>query len=147
MSNSPRFINRTTNQNLNVAFLMADALLSGPTSKLHLMLTEKHEWKYGTNMDGYGVSETILRGPVDVNVFTYRPWNRWTRAIAMTNGDGAIHFNIYKIQKMNTLDMVGSLLHEYSHLAGFSHSGNYKNKDKCLYSVPYWLSENVARFM
>ncbi len=143
----PRFINQTTNQNLKAACSVADALLI-PGSKLIQAISQKHDWKYGTNMTGSQVAVRLMSKPLEpIKVMTWRPWNRWTRAIAYTDGDFMIHFNVYKLGKLTALDMTATLLHELAHLQGYSHRNNYKTKDKCLFSVPYYLSENVARFM
>lgn len=109
-------------------------------------IMKKNDWKYSSG-DGYHIATCLRAYPFNVNILTYRPFNPFTRAIAMTNGDGAIHFNIYKVHKSKLSDMVGTILHEYSHLCNFKHGNNFKTKHKCEFSVPYWLSSNVERWL
>ncbi len=142
-----RFSNQTTNQRLTVACAMADAILN-PGSKLIQVISEKHDWKYGTNMSGEQVAVRLCQRPLEpIKVMIWRPWNPFTRAIAYTDGDFMIHFNIYKLEKLETLDMIGTLTHELSHLMGFKHGNNYRTKDKESFSVPYWLTVNAWRHL
>jgi hypothetical protein len=75
------------------------------------------------------------------------PFNPFTKAIAMTDGDGSIHFNIYKLKSGAVADLVATICHEYGHLCGFGHGNNYKTNYKCEWSLPYYLSENVSRWL
>lgn len=130
-----------------------------PESPL-MKAAQEVKWRFGLEKYGpYYVSNKLAWGPrgsayddesdthEPIKIFTYKPAWRFTKAIAMTNGDGAIHFNIYKINKTSLESKVGTILHEYAHLCGFKHGNNYKTKEKCLYSVPYFLSENVKRWL
>ena len=136
-----RFINMTNNKDISRAMEDAESLLA-PGSKMMDDLYLKNDFEYGSG----NVINTLMIHRV-VKIFTYRPWSPFTRAIAMTNGDGAIHFNIYKISKTTPESKVATILHEYAHIAGFSHGNNYKTKHKCEFSVPYYLSENIARWL
>lgn len=137
-----KFINHTNHKELSDAAIEAIKLLRW-NSKMFNELDLKTYWKYGAS----NVSARLFAGPENVRLLTYRPWNPMTKAIAMTNGDGNIHFNVYKVSKTTLASKVGTILHEYAHLCGFKHGNNFKTKEKCLYSVPYYLSENVERWV
>jgi hypothetical protein len=140
-----RFINMTNNESLSDAIQKAEKLLHWESDMI-LEIMKKDDFKYNSG-EGLIVATDILVNDKIVPVKLYRPWNRFTRAIAMTNGDGAIHFNIYKIDKTDLASKVGTILHEYSHLCGFKHGNNYKTKEKCEKSVPYFLSSNVEKWL
>ena len=154
-SSASRFRNHTTNQQLTIACAMADALLSSKTSKLYRALDERTDFfmwsRKNKKSEQCSPQEAALRlftGPTGVEVLTYRPWNMFTSTIAMTKkGDNRIYFNIYKLGNAEGLSLIATLLHEYSHKCGFGHGNNYKTNYKCMVSLPYWLSENTARFM
>lgn len=142
-----RFSNMTNIGILNVAGQKAEMLLT-PPSKMLTEIMGKHDWKYGEYPSaGWEIAARLVYERESVKLLTYRPFNPFTKAIAMTNGDGAIHFNVYKIHKRSLSEIVGTILHEYAHLCGFKHGSNYKTKEKCLHSVPYFLSENVERWL
>lgn len=142
-----RFVNMTNNKLIDEAIGKAMRLLSWD-SKMLSEISTKSDWKYGLEgWRGVQVADKLMSYREDVKIFTYRPFNPLTRAIAMTNGDGAIHFNIYKIHKTTMADKVGTIQHEYAHLCGFKHGSNWRTKEKELHSVPYWLTVNSERFL
>lgn len=140
-----RFQNNVTDKKVAEAIKIADALLLGQ-NKLHEELKQKHDWKYDQIKDGYEVAFQLFKLRAPIQVFTYKPLNPWTSAIGYFDGK-AIHINIRKLPGMTVKSIVGNLLHEYSHYCGFTHGNNYKTKEKCLYSVPYFISENVHRWI
>lgn len=136
-----RFVNNTYDVTVNRAIESACELLT-LYSKMANDLTLKTDWKYGVRGD---VLKTLLIERKPIEIFTYRPWNPWTKAIGYFDGK-AIHINIKRLP-MDTTDLTGLLLHEYSHYCGYTHGNNYKTEDKCLYSVPYFISENVEKWL
>lgn len=78
----------------------------------------------------------------EIEIAPWSPWNRWTRAIATTFGDGVVHINIRKIDQFEAHDYVNTLVHETCHNLGFSHgagpTANFVTKEK-LKSVPFAL--------
>lgn len=105
----------------------------------------KNDWKYnsGTGHKVY-LKLTDLRPPVSVYV---KQGNPKSAALGMYS-KGVITFYEHYVERATVEELRASLRHEYAHYAGFSHisgpfgmTSNYKTKDKCLYSVPYWLSE------
>lgn len=136
-----RFINNTFDLNVNRAIENANKLLT-LYSKMANDITLKTDWKYGINGD---VLKTLLQEREPIVIYTYRPWNPWTKAIGYFDGK-SIHINI-KRMPMDTVELTGLLLHEYSHYCGYTHGNNYKTDEKCLYSVPYYLSENVEKWL
>lgn len=141
-----RFENRTVFTSISDAISKADKLLkigSAMTTEVNL----KTDWKYdkiaiGTQVT-YGL---VLKKYPALRVFTYKPFNPWTSAIAYFDGNN-VHFNIRKLPDLTVNQITGTLLHEYAHYCGFTHGNNWKTEEKCLYSVPYYLSENVSRWL
>lgn len=153
-----RFINMTNHGSINEAIQKAEKLLL-PESPL-MKAVQEVKWRFGLEIFGpcyvynylfFGPKGSVYDDESDthepIKVFTYKPGWRFTKAIAMTNGDGAIHFNIYKINKTSLADKVSTILHEYAHLCGFSHGSNWRTREKELYSVPYYLSANASRWL
>lgn len=94
--------------------------------------------------------ELLLQKKEPISVFTYRPKNPWSKAVGYYSS-GKIHLNIRKLPEMDKLDLIGFLLHEYAHYSGLHHGTgplrNYITEDKLKYSVPYYLSENVKKWI
>lgn len=131
--------------------IMCDAIgkaemLLNSASNMMGEIRSKNDFNYNSG-SGENVWFKLQSGPLSVKIKLYTPFSPFTRAIAMTNGDGCIYFNSRKIKQRSVEDVVGTILHECAHLCGFTHGNNYKTKEKCLYSVPYWLSENAGRFL
>jgi hypothetical protein len=132
---------------LEVVISSANLLLSEP-SKLLDEVYNKSDWKYnsGTGLDVY---TALLKARAPINVYVVP--SKKTKAVAyFQNGNIYIYQSYVDIASMT--DLVGTLLHEYAHYCGFNHNSsfgtsNFKTKAKCLYSVPYYLSENVARWI
>jgi hypothetical protein len=111
-------------------------------------IVSKNDWKYNSGT-GLAIRDSLLKEKDVVNVYVAP--NKNTKAVAyFQNG------NIYIYQKYlddaSTTNLLGTLLHEYAHYCGFNHNSpfgtsNYKTKAKCLYSVPYYLSENAVKWV
>lgn len=136
-----RFVNNTYDLSVNKAIENAEKLLS-LYSKMANDITLKDDWKFGVDDDV--LANLVKERPV-IHIFTYRPWNPWTKAIGYFDGKD-IHLNIKKMP-MDVVDLTGTLLHEYAHYCGYGHGNNFKNDEKCKFSVPYYLSENVGRWL
>lgn len=139
-----RFYNMTTQQKISDAILIAEKLL-GYNSKMLIEISKKDDFKYNSGK-GVEVALTLHSERSLVKVYTYKPFNPWTSAIGYSDGK-AIYVNIRKLPNMSVIDVASNLTHEYSHYCGFSHSSNYKTQDKVLFSVPYYLSENIRRWL
>jgi hypothetical protein len=135
-----RFENRTLDQRISKAIIDANRLLDVGSPMLS-DIANKDDFKFNSG-DGYSVWVALLGNRSKINVFTYRPWNPWTAAIGYFDGK-AIHINAKKLPEMSHLALVANLCHEFCHASGFSHGNNYKTKEKCLYSVPYFVSEGI----
>lgn len=144
-----RFNNKTNNSDIATAITLAEKLLS-EDSKMMQEIRHKNDFKFNSG-SGEEVFNTLKTPPPwPIPIYTYRPKNPFTKAIAYRDSFG-IHFNVYKIKKLETVSMTGTLLHELSHDEGFNHGtgwfANYKTKEKCLYSVPYFISENISKWL
>lgn len=139
-----RFENRTLNNSIGFAITTASELLNA-NSKLMSELFYKNDWKYnsGTGIDVfYKITGSAKIAPI----FFYKPFNPFTKAMGYSDGK-AIYLNSRKFNDFSFNDLVGLLCHEYLHMVGFSHGSNYKTSEKCLYSVNYFVSENVGKWI
>lgn len=144
-----RFNNRTNNPELASAISLAEKLLLSD-SKMMQEVRNKNDFRFNSGTGEQVYTELLTPPPWPIPVYTYRPKNPFTKAIAYRDALG-IHFNVYKIKSLDTVSMTGTLLHELSHDEGFNHGtgwfANYKTDEKVKYSVPYFLSENVSKWL
>jgi len=126
------------------AIKWAQLLLKG-SSPMVLAILQKDDWRFNSGKSTDIILKLLTqRDPV--NVFSYRPWNPFSKAIAYTDGK-AIYFNIKKLDDISETEIVGCLLHEYAHICGFTHGNNFPSEEKNDYSVPYYLSQNVKKWV
>jgi hypothetical protein len=136
-----RFRNCIIDRKIRVAIDETERLLL-PDSPL-MALASVTKFKYGAeNVD---VVRELTKERELINIYTYRPWNPFSKAIGYFDGK-AIHINIKMLESFDYKKVVGLLIHEYSHYCGFTHGNNFVTEGKKKFSVPYWLSENVIRF-
>lgn len=140
-----RFQNNVIDKKVAEAIKDAEKILAA-NSPLYKELINKHDWKYNS-----GTSEEICvklcLAKEPLKVFTYRHWNPWSNVIGYFDNKDSIFINLRKLPSMSHKDVVANLVHEYSHYSGFTHGSNYPSRDKNLYSVPYYLSENVSKWL
>ena len=139
-----RFEDRTLNVNVKACILKANDLFQ-PDSKMMKEILNKDDFKYNSGL-GIEVHSKIVNCKKITPVYFYKPFNPWTSAMGYSDGK-SIHLNSRKFNGFTFTDLVGLLCHERLHIAGFGHGNNYKTKDKCLYSVNYFVSENVSRWL
>ena len=142
-----RFNQCAISPKLELVFETARRLLNHNTLLMEDIVS-KNDWKYNSGT-GLAIRDSLLKEKDVVNVYVAP--NKNTKAVAyFQNG------NIYIYQKYlddaSTTNLLGTLLHEYAHYCGFNHNSpfgtsNYKTKAKCLYSVPYYLSENAVKWV
>jgi len=147
-----RYVDYTDREIIVKAISIAERLLRGD-SPMMKEIKAKNDWKYNSGSgDNVYINLRKILPPIAVKLYKSR--NPWSAAIAYYDGE-AIYFNTRKLSN-NIVDIVATLVHEYSHHCGFHHNSrnwwgrdtsNYKTEHKCLYSVPYWLSENIERFV
>jgi len=87
-----------------------------------------------------------------VKVVVYRPWWRWSKAIAYYSPKkpNQVNLNLYKIRRMNKHQICGTLMHEVTHLIdgkywnlSFGH-GNNSSVGK-QNTAPYWIGRMSKR--
>ena len=139
-----RFQNQTNQQKISDAIKIAESLLAH-YSKMLIEISNKNDFKYNSGK-GVEVALALHAERSLVKVFTYKSKLPWSKSIGYSDGK-AIYVNIRKLPEMSVVDVAANLLHEYSHAAGFHHSSNYKTAEKCKYSVPYYISENIKRWL
>lgn len=139
-----RFRNCLISNEVNHAIKQVEKLLTEDSSMIKELST-KNDFKYGSGV-GESVVKKLLKEREPINVYSYRPWNPLTKAVGYYDGK-YIHINVKALATFDFEKLCGLLLHEYSHYCGFSHGSNWKDKEKVLYSVPYYLSENITRWV
>ena len=143
---SKRFQINIIDSNLATAWKQAELLLREGSLMMH-ELRFKNDWKYNSGT-GERVYEELLRNTLPLRVFIYWPRNRFTSAIGTYNPKtGNLHINGYKLPKLTVPQLVAHLCHEYAHHQGFTHGNNWYTKNKGLYSVPYYISDNMNRWL
>ena len=140
------FKNCTLRNEITTSIVLAHKLLS-PYSLMMKELKQKNDWKYNTP-DNYVELLSSYKGII--NVFTYNSKNPWSKVVAYYE-QGSINFNIRKLHQLDCVDIAGTLIHELCHHVGINHGEgkfrNYKTKDKSLYSVPYYISDNIKKWV
>lgn len=139
-----RFRNNIIDPKVSEAIKKAEDLLMAGSNMIN-ELTEKNDFKFNSG-SGVQVALNLILAREPINVYTYKPFYPFSKALGYYDGE-AIWINIRKMQVMNVDSLVGLLLHEHSHYCGYTHGNNYKSKEKVLYSVPYFLSENVEKWL
>jgi len=139
-----RFYNMTTQQKISDAIKIAEGLLAY-NSKMLIEISKKDDFKFNSGK-GSEVALALHTERSLVKVFTYKPFYRWSAAIGYFDGE-SIHVNIRKLPAMDAVDVASNLLHEYSHMAGFSHGNNYPSEYKNNFSVPYFISSNFLKWI
>lgn len=116
-----------------------------PQSEMMDAIYRKNDWKYNSGT-GFNVFHELTEERPLVSVYV-KQGNPKSAAIGAYS-NGVITLYEHYVERASVDELRASLRHEYAHYAGFSHisgpfgmTSNYKTKDKCLYSVPYWLSE------
>jgi hypothetical protein len=135
--------NRTLHSVINEAIKKAEELLK-PDSVMMKEIRAKNDWTY-TSDTGEQIYQKVLSNEKTFLVFTYRPWNIFSSAIAYYQND-KVYFNIRKLSN-NVDDILATILHEcVGHGSGYGHGSNYYNSSKAN-SFPYWLSLNVKKWL
>lgn len=129
-----------------------------PSSEFLRDLSQKNDWKWD-NATGLKVEQALLSGS-HLGVGFYRSANPWSAAVAYYDGK-KFYFNLRRFDgyRLDTLwessdeykrgvaSLVATLLHEFAHHAGFTHGDNYWSEEKSKYSVPYYISDNVYKWL
>ena len=139
-----KFQNNIPGYGVNDAVEVAERLLH-PDSKMLGEILDKNDWEYDSGT-GKEVYNKIVSHNTVLLIYTYRPFWRYSKAIGYFDGK-SMHMNLYKLPGLPLIDIVSNILHEKMHQIGFGHGNNYKTEHKCKFSVPYWVSENVKRFL
>jgi hypothetical protein len=141
-----RFDNRTNSLWIRDAANFASTLLTRG-SKLEQEIFSKDDWKFDNIQNGSEVSYKLIdvKRPI-IPILTFKSINPWTSSLGYFQ-DGVININIRKFSNMSDKEIIGLLLHEYAHYCGFTHGNNFKTEEKCKFSVPYFLSENVSKWI
>jgi hypothetical protein len=139
-----RFRNCIIDTKINEAVKIANGVLTAGSSLIN-DISNKDDFKYNSG-HGIQVALNLILAREPINVYSYKSINPLTKAIGYFDGE-AIWINTRKLDSLNMVDVVGLLLHEYSHYCGYKHGYNFKSEEKCKYSVPYFLSENVKRWI
>jgi hypothetical protein len=139
-----RFENRTCETKLNALINKANELLHHE-SKMMREISWKNDFKYNSG-DAQAVFLKFLTCDKVAPIFFYKPKNPFTKALGYSK-NGEIYLNSKKFNYFTEIDIIGLLVHEYAHVAGFSHGSNYPSSEKNNFSVPYFLSSNIKKWI
>lgn len=138
-----KFDNRTIEPRVYKAIMDAEYLLL-PDSKMMAELAVKDDFAFNSGT-GKEVVHKIVNCNKKAAVYFYKPFNPFTKALGYSDGKD-IHLNVRVFDKLSHNDLVGLLCHEWLHFL-FSHGNNYKTEFKVKFSVNYFVSENVSRWL
>ena len=79
-----------------------------------------------TRDKGIDVAHKINESEITMNIKSYRTWSPFSKVIGHAKGD-TIFINTRKLD-LSLEDRIENLFHEYLHLLGYSHKGNYVNE-------------------
>lgn len=146
------FDNRTIEPRVFRAIKFAKELLH-PDSKMMKELWHKNDFEYNSGL-GQEICEKIVFFTEPTKVFFFKSKNPWSKSFGYFNNVDSIFINTRKFNELCKEDekgrmpgLIGFLCHERLHHVGFSHGNNFKTKHKCLYSVNYFVSENIERWL
>ena len=139
-----RFKNNTLNKEISLAIKIAESLLN-PNSPMIKELLKKDDFKFNSGSGSEVVLRLLAQREV-INVFTYRSKLPWSKALGYFDGK-AIYINVRKLPGLDLIELASLILHEYAHYCGMNHGNNFKTQEKALFSVPYFISENVHRWI
>lgn len=144
-----RFDNRTLNTDfINQAITKANELLHHDSAMMKELLI-KNDFRFNSGT-GYQVCEKIGNCTKVAPIFFYKPKWRWSKAIGYSS-NGEIYLNSYKFKSLTLADLVANFCHEYCHIAGFNHgtgtTANYPSEEKNKFSVPYFVSSNISKWI
>lgn len=118
-------------------------LLLIPNSPMMKELIAINTFKYDSG-DGKKIVEELLKKRNLVSVHLYKSFSIWP-VVGKTDGKD-IYINSRKVLERSIQETAATILHEYSHICGFSHGNNTPSQDKYMHSVPYYISENASRW-
>jgi hypothetical protein len=90
---------------------------------------------------------SLAHSDVVITVLPWKPFNRWTSAIATTfkNKPNEIYVNVRKIDQRSVRDYVNTMSHEFCHTpGGYGHGGNSPAGKSD--SVPYWVGSQASLY-
>jgi predicted metallopeptidase len=140
-----RFYVNVINDKVRDAALVAERLLQYESSMMK-ELRAKNDWKYNSG-SGEEVYQKIVKCTAIAPILFYKAFNPWSSVIGYSDGK-AIYINSRKINQLTHEDIVANLCHEWLHFGpGFSHGNNYPSKEKNQFSVPYFVSSNIKKWL
>lgn len=110
----------TTNENLIKAIKLTEQMFDINTS-LGKAFFDRLKTRENYDMSDAPpviVEELILNLPHYITVRTYKPWWRWSKAMAMVKNKSTININKYRINR-SVASLVGSIAHETIHCIGY----------------------------
>jgi hypothetical protein len=139
-----RFRNCIISNEIDHAVKQVEKLLT-PESTMIKELIGKDDFKYGAKY-GADVVTKLLEYRDPINVYSYKPFNPFSSAVGYFDGK-AIYISTKALNTFDFEKFCGLLLHEYAHYCGFKHGSNFPSGDKRKFSVPYYLSSNITKWV
>jgi hypothetical protein len=137
-----RFRNCVIDKEIGLAIKECELLLAENSNIMEEIKVKAFKFNSGL---GPQIVLNLLKERPPISVFVYKTKNPWSAALGYSDGK-AIYINTRKLP-INRRDLIGLLLHEYSHFCGYSHGNNWPSEEKNIYSVPYFISSNISRWI
>ena len=140
------------NTEIRSAVAYVNELMRNGTIKNLIMSHKNFDY---TNQTSISIAEAVQAfwATNDFKVKVYRPWWRWSKAIAATNDETALNLNVYKLSSY-VPDLADTIAHEFIHGANFhvnpnmySSMATFGHGDNSPFgkenSVPYYIGQKV----
>lgn len=142
-----RFQNMTIHKEIDQAIKLAEKLLEVGSPMYHEIFF-KNDWKFDNIKHGSDIAINLCqvqRKPL--NIFSFKSRIPWSKSYGYYDGKGSVFINLRKLPFMTTVELTGMLLHEMAHYCSYTHGNNFKTKEKCQFSAPYFISENISKWL
>jgi hypothetical protein len=144
MNTNLRFQNMTAHHDIRLAVSIASNLITDESRMLAEIRT-KNDFAYNSG-SGLKIADNLLWKRSPVPVFLFKAVNPFSKSIGYFDGK-SIHINTRSLDNLSIVQLSGLMLHEYGHYCGYGHGNNFKTKSKTETSLPYFLSENIHRWI
>lgn len=144
------------NSNIKTAVSIVNGLFKDGTIKNLILNHPPFDF---TNQSNQAIAEIVQSfwATKDFQISTYRPWWRWSKAIASTGDQTGCAINIYKLSSYIP-DLCDTIAHEFIHGANFYANPNMNPKNAIFghgdnspvgkdNSTPYYIGDAVYKLI
>jgi predicted metallopeptidase len=140
-----RFQNMTNQQKVNDAIVVAESLLSF-NSNMMSEIKAKNDFAFDSGT-GIQVYDKICKCEAVAPVYTYKAKWFLSKALGYSDSTG-VYLNLRKLDSISYKELIGLLCHEWLHYGPhFTHGNNYPSEFKNKFSVNYFVSSNISKWI